>query len=99
MSNELMRYATGELRPRRADRPIARQARGIRGEVQLACMKVDGGMALAGHAMERAVELHRRRQQLAGEDPILDAMLMPFQVAALNHAQNIQTHLFDPWGL
>jgi hypothetical protein len=99
MSSELMEYARGQVRPRRQDRGIARQAEAVYREVQLRSLMAEGSMALAGRIMERAVELHRHRQRLVGEDPILDALLMPFQNAALNHVQTIQAHLYDPWGL
>jgi hypothetical protein len=97
MSGELMRYANGELRPAKLDRDIAKKAKAIQDEVRTAAFKIDGALALGGHVMEGVVELDSRRRQLAGNDPLTNALLADIEQAALFAVKKIQSNLFNDW--
>lgn len=98
MNDDLMRFFTGERTPR-PDRAIVSQARQTRGEVQIAGFKADGAMALAGHIMEGVVDLDAHRRMLAGQDPLLNALLADIEQTALFSVKKIQTSLYSQWKL
>lgn len=99
MNNELVRYATGDVRPRIADIAIARKAKQIHDEVRLTALKVDGAMALAGHIMEGLVAMDDRRRQLAKDDPVTNEMLARIEATAVNQIGVIQMNLYNGWRL
>lgn len=99
MSGELMRMTSGDIRPRREDRDLIRQAKKAKDEVQLADFKAQGTFALAAKIMQSAAELDDIRQQLASGDPVRAAMLADFEVTAFQKAKNIQRGLFNDFGL
>lgn len=99
MPNELIRYARGELQPRRVDREVARAGRVIFEEVRLAAMQVDGAVALAGHIYEGVVELDAYRRSLGRDDVVLQLQLGEIQHTALRQIQRIQANLYSDWSL
>jgi hypothetical protein len=99
MSNELMRYTTGEARPARYDRQVARQAKPIHDEVRLSAFKADGALALAGHIMEGVASLDTHRRMLAGNDPVTNRLLADIEQQALFSVKTIQAKLYNGWGL
>ena len=97
MINNLIRMAKGEVRPGRLDRPTAEAARVIYDDVRLSSLQVDGATALAGHAMERLVELDAHRQLLAACELSLHALLGEVQQQAVAQIKKIQRNLFSGW--
>lgn len=97
MDNELMRYATGEVKPRSVDRRVAVQARHIYEETQLAGFKADGVMALAGHMMEGLVMLDARRQSLSQGDPVTDVVLSEIEANTVRQLKQLQNDLGNGW--
>lgn len=96
-NNQLVRYTTGEVVPRKADKAVAAAAKKVYDETRLAGLKADGAMALAGHIMDGYVMLDQKRQALTDGDPVLNAMLAEIQVAAVRKVKSIQSNLFDGW--
>lgn len=99
MSDELMRYTSGEARVVRRDRAVAARAKSIHDEVRLAAFKADGALALAGHVMEGVVALDTHRRMLAGDDPVTTALLADIEQQALFSVKKIQANLYNDWGL
>jgi phosphate-selective porin len=99
MSSELMRMTNGDIRPRKQDRELVRQADKVKAEVQLADYQAAGTFALAAKIMQGAAELDDVRLQLAAGDPVKAAMLADFEVTAFQKAKNIQRGLFNDFGL
>lgn len=76
---------------------LSKAERQHRGEVaqvvrdtKLAGLKVDAEAALTGRIMERAVDVDTYRKQLAGSDPVLDAVLTRIEVNFVEKAARIQ---------
>lgn len=99
MSGELQRYASGNARPARMDRTVARQAKGVYDEVRIKSFQADGALALAGHIMEGILGLDNRRRTLAQDDPITNALLADIQAQAMFQVKKIQAQLFDEWNM
>lgn len=99
MNNELVRYATGEVRPRVGEIKVARQAKAVHNEVRLAALKSDGALALAAHVMEGIIGLDERRRALAQDDPVTNEMLVRIEMAAVGHINSIQLNLYNGWRL
>lgn len=98
VKNELIRYTTGqEVVPMR-DRAVAKRAKVVRDDTRIAALKSDASMALAAHIMEGLVGLDNYRQQLAQDDPMIKAMLMEIEAAAIRQAKSIQNGLHNDWG-
>lgn len=99
MDNRLVRYANGEAIPDRQDREIARAAKVQYDKVRMAGLKVQGATALAGHAMERLVELDQHRRGLAGGDETTNRILAEIELETVRQVKRIQQGLNDDWGL
>jgi len=99
MSGELQRYASGGERPARMERAVAQQAKAVYDEVRLQGFKADGVTALAGHIMEKMVELDRLRQDFSGQSQFLNQILVEIEVEAIHGAKKLQRDLFNDWNL
>lgn len=103
MTQELIRYATGEVVPTRADRSVARQAQQVYDDVRLRSLQADGVAALAGRIMEDMTKLDEKRKSLCHpEDEHLNNILGTIELEALNQMQRIQQGCKpsarpDPW--
>lgn len=99
MDNDLMRYGDdGRSRLSRYGRDKARVTRQVRGEVRVAGAMADGAIAFAAHAMEAFADLDRHRQQLAGDDPLLNLALGEIEAQALRQVKGIQRGLYNGLG-
>lgn len=98
MSNELMRYAKGEVRPARVDRPVAAQARGVYDTARLSSLQVDAALAVAAHIMQGVTHLDDRRREIAKDDPTLNMLLAEIEATAVQQVKGIQRGLFNNWG-
>lgn len=99
MSDELMRYVTGEAKPRKEDKAAVARARQIYEQTRVAAYKVDATIALGGHIMEGVLGLDARRQQLAQGDPGTNALLMDVEAETIRQVKKVQGSMFDPFGL
>lgn len=100
MNNELVRYATGEVKPLKQDRAMAVKAKKVYDEVRITGLKVDGAIALAGHVMEKVSELDAQRRALAGDDPVTNQILVDIELHAMAQVKSIQNSLYKPnWNL
>lgn len=91
MSYELVRYATGEVLPAKADRPVARQAKEVYDLARLQAMETDARMALASHIMQGVTKLDRQRKSLCSpEDTALHTLLCEIELEAFAQAREIQ---------
>lgn len=94
MNNELMLYARGYLPVRRGDRQVAKLGKQIYDETRVAGLKATATLALASHMMEGISELDQHRKRLAGDDPMLNALLGQIEMGAIRKLSGIQTSLF-----
>jgi hypothetical protein len=99
MSSDLMKYSTGEVVPPRVERGIARQAKRVYDRTRLGGFEVDAQVALAGHAMEKIVELDIRRRELAGNDPGLNALLGDVELHAVRNIKRTMDKTNGEWQL
>lgn len=91
MPSELERWAKSQsLVPSRDERQHARAVSKLVREAQFHGLKVDAEAALTGRIMERAVDLDNYRKQLAGGDPVLDAVLTRIEVGFVDKALRTQ---------
>lgn len=97
MNNELMLYARNELSVPRADRAVAKQAKRVYDEVRLKTLQAQGSIAMAGTIMEGITDLNQRRQQLSGDDALLNMSLVEIQANTVRHVTRIQSSLFNQW--
>jgi hypothetical protein len=89
MDSELMRYATGEVKPRKSDQKVTGQAKKVYDRVRLADFEARGIIALAGDVMEGVSELDEQRKKLAGNDAGLNAVLGQIELEAMNQVTQI----------
>jgi len=66
MYNELMLYATGEVVPRRGDRPVAGRAKRIYDDVRGADLMARGAFALGADIMDQTAMLFAKGKALSG---------------------------------
>ena len=99
MHNDLIRYASGDVTPRRTDRDVAQRAKDVYDETRLAALKVDAAMALGAHVMEGAAQLDAHRHALAGNDQQLNAVLCNIEIDTIRQAQTIQRQTFNRFGI
>lgn len=99
MHNDLIPYATGEIRPRRGDRELVGRAKTIYDNVRLAALEADGAMALGAHIMEGTAQLDAHRRSLAGNDAALNAVLCEIELNTVRQAQTIQRQAFNRFGI
>lgn len=99
MHNDLIPYATGELRPRRDDREVVGRAKTIYDDVRLAAVKADAAMALGAHLMEGAAQLDAHRRALAGSNEQLNAVLCEIELNTIRQAETIQRQAFNRFGI
>jgi hypothetical protein len=99
MSSELMKYSTGEVAPPRVERGVARQAKRVYDRTRLGGFEVDAQVALAGHAMEKIIELDTRRRELAGSDPGLNALLGDVELHAVRNIKRTMDRANGGWNL
>lgn len=82
--------ASGGLLPRREERAHGRAVAKLVNQTKLEGLRVDAEAALTGRIMERAVELDNYRKSLAGNDPVLDALLTRIELGFIDKAARIQ---------
>jgi hypothetical protein len=99
MHNDLIRYASGDVTPRRPDREVAQRAKGVYDETRLAGLKVDAAMALGAHVMEGTAQLDAHRRALAGNNEQLNSVLCNIEIDTIRQAQTIQRQTFNRFGL
>ena len=99
MHNDLVLYATGEVRPQKQDRALAGRAKRVYDDTQLAAMEADAAMALGAHIMEGTAQLDAHRRALAGNDPQLNAVLCEIELSTIRTAQTIQRRTFNGFGI
>jgi hypothetical protein len=97
--NPLLHYASSQVVPAKADRPIAQRAKTVVAEVRHSGLKVDGAIALASHVMDLVIDLDHRRRVLSNGDPLLNEILGEIEGMAVRQARLIQTDLFADWRL
>lgn len=90
-SNELLAYATGELRPPRGDRAIAKEARAIYQETRLVGLKGDAVLAIGARILEGAAALDRKRRSLSDGDGVMNSVLIEIEVQTITNALKLQT--------
>jgi hypothetical protein len=94
-----MKYSTGEVVPPRVERGVAKEAKRIYDRTRIAGFEVDAQVALAGHAMEKIVELDGRRRELAGDDPALNALLCDVELHTVRNIKKTQSRAQGGWNL
>jgi hypothetical protein len=99
VNNDLVLYATGELRPRREDRALAGRAKQVYDKTRLAAMEADAAMALGAHIMEGTAQLDAHRRMLAGDNEQLNAVLCAIELDTIRVAQTIQRQTFNRFGI
>lgn len=99
MSSDLMRYSTGEVMPHRAERGIAKQAKRIYDAARLAGFEADAQAALAGHVMQKVVDIDTARVELAGDNPVLNALLSDVEIHAVRNMKRTMSNAFGGWNL
>jgi hypothetical protein len=99
MHNDLIRYASGDITPRRPDREVAQRAKGVYDDTRLAALKVDAIMALGAHVMEGATNLIAHGQTLASGNPQAAAVMGTIASDTIRQAQTIQRQTFNRFGL
>ena len=93
-------FGRGEKRPaKQRERRAAQRAQDVIDEVRLIGVKLDGAMALAGHAMQGIVELDDHRKALAKDDVGRNLLLAEFEDTCIQQVKSIQRSLYDSWGL
>jgi hypothetical protein len=97
MADELMKYAKGELRPARVDRPLANEARTIYDNARLAVLRADSALAVAAHIMQGVTHLDDRRREIARDDPTLNMLLAEIEATAVQQVKGIQRGLLTNW--
>lgn len=98
MSGEIARLLFGDGKQKDSVEQ-AERARVVREDVRLAGLKVDGAVALAGHAMNGLIELDKYRQDVAKGDITHNLILAEIEEAALAQVKSIQRGIFNSWGL
>ena len=99
MHNDLIRYASGDVNPRRNDRDVAQRAKGIYDDARLAALKVDAVMALGAHVMEGSANLIAYGQTLANGNPQAAAVMGNIASDTIRQAQTIQRQTFNRFGI
>lgn len=100
MDNQIARYAKGVERPRtQADREAAREAKEVFNEAQLTGLKIEGVIAVAGHAMQVVDQLDERRRDLAQADPTKNQLLSDIELEAVRQIKKLQAKLFNDFGI
>ena len=91
-----MRYANGEVKPRKQDAAVTAAAKEVYDRIRLADFEARGIMALSADVMEGLAELDAHRKKLAGDDPALNALLTPFEIEAAMEAREIIREVRQP---
>lgn len=101
MSNELMLFGSGDMKPRnKFEREQAQEGMRILLEVRKKAAMARGAIAVSSDAMEGMTNLHKKQQQLAGpDDPALDMLLGDIKMTALRKVSGIIDSLYDPFNL
>lgn len=97
--SELMPYVNREVKPAFGDRKVVRQARQIKTQVSLASFKAEGLVALGAKNMEAITDLHHYRNQMAGDDPVLQMALGAIFGETLGQVNQVQRNLGSGWGM
>lgn len=99
MTSSLTRYSSGGGIASARDRALAKKTREVYDEVRLQGYKIEGAVALAGHAMENVLSLHEHRAELTKGDPGLDAVLLDIELEAVRQVRKIQNGLYNKFDL
>ena len=97
--SELIKYVNGEVRPAREDKAVAKQSKAVYDETRVAAFKAEASFALAGHIMQKLAELDGIRVAIAGNDPIMNDLLIGIETQAIQKAKAIHGGLFNGWHL
>jgi enamine deaminase RidA (YjgF/YER057c/UK114 family) len=89
-SNLVRKYANG----RKDEKQLAAAAQPIVDEARLAALRIDGSMAVAGHAMDAVVKLDTLRRDLAGGDPVLNQLMADLELEAVRQVKKEQSSLY-----
>lgn len=93
--SELVKVVRGEI-VGREQRAKGRQAVA---EAQLAALRIEGATRLAGHAMDRMIELDDHRRKIVDDDPVRQMLIAEIMATALSQVQREQRKLYDEWQL
>lgn len=80
--NDLERWGTRpqSILASREDRAHERAVRAVSRDTREAALRMDAEAAVAARFMDRAVDLDNHRKALAGDDPVLNAVLMRIEL-------------------
>ncbi len=98
-NNDLTLWASGAVAPRRSDREVAAQAKGIYDQARLGAYKADAVLALGAHVMEGTAQLDAHRLGLARGNEQLNAVLSVIELDTIRQAQTIQRQTFNRFGI
>lgn len=99
MDNSLARIIDSGIRPHRKDRAVVVKGNEVVNDVRLSGLKAEGATALAAKSMEIIAGLDEHRRQLAGENPVLDKMLVELELIAFGKVRTINNNLGNTFGL
>ncbi len=71
MSDELMLYCRGELKPNRADKPLTGRAKDVYDEARFDAFVADSHAAVGTKMMDNLSKLHRHGLEISADDPTL----------------------------
>jgi hypothetical protein len=93
-SQELMRYARGEVVPRRQSRQVARAAREIHDELRISKVEAAGLLDYAASLMYGLHDLNQIRKEVAGDDPLEQMMLAEVMANSVRQVTSLQRQLY-----
>ena len=87
MTNALVRFITGDSGDdRRKANEIARAGEDYKGHLELQAFSSTGDARLAKLVMDQAVDVDQHRKHLAGDDEVLNHLLLPIEMAFIQQA-------------
>ena len=99
MSNIELHQPSSTRLPARQQRAHNAAVARVVAETKLSALKVDAQAALTGRIMERVVDIDSYRRSLAGQDEVLNAILLRVEGGFVTSAERIQRNLGSEFGL
>jgi len=96
VDSELMRYASGEVKPRSEDRAVTARAKKFYDKVREADFQARGIIALTADVMDGMADLDAHRKKLAQDDPGLNTLLAQMELTAADQVGDIIRGVHKP---